>query len=402
MQRVNRNPVLEADVLILGGGIAGLWLLQRLLHAGYAAVLVEQDRLGGGQTGAAQGIIHGGVKYALDGQLTDASEAIADMPRRWRACLEGQGEVDLRRVQVLAEGFHLWSVEQPGGALGQLLGSPALRDRVTPLRCEDQPPCFRHEAFHGSVYRLDEVVLDPASLVATLAAPHAPHIIRVNNVAGSLRHDGGDFRLPTGGPTLQARQIILAAGAGNAELLAALGRTEPDMQRRPLQQVAVELRHPHAVNGHCVTASSIHGPVLTVTSHPLGQDHWLLYLGGQLAETGSGHSSAVQIEAAQALITEVLPWLLPHLTAWRSLRIDRAEPAAADASRPAKAFVHAAAGVITVWPTKLALVPDLADQVLPLLSPPQAPGRRRSDRLVAQLSDLPRPQTTRGLAEYLG
>ncbi|WP_312929907.1 FAD-dependent oxidoreductase, partial [Stutzerimonas nitrititolerans] len=75
---------LSTDVLIVGGGVAGLWLNARLRREGFATVLVEKGTLGGGQSVKSQGIIHGGTKYALQGALTGASEAIADMPRRWR------------------------------------------------------------------------------------------------------------------------------------------------------------------------------------------------------------------------------------------------------------------------------------------------------------------------------
>src|SRR5690606_17055328 len=80
---------LRVDVAILGGGIAGLWLLPRLRQAGYSALLLERHALGAGQTVASQGIIHGGLKYALDLKLGSASDALAEMPRRWRACLAG-------------------------------------------------------------------------------------------------------------------------------------------------------------------------------------------------------------------------------------------------------------------------------------------------------------------------
>ena len=49
-------------------------------------MLLERDSLGGEQTLASQGMIHGGLKYALGGTLTRSSEAIANMPERWRAC----------------------------------------------------------------------------------------------------------------------------------------------------------------------------------------------------------------------------------------------------------------------------------------------------------------------------
>ena len=72
---------IKTDILIFGGGIAGLWLLNRLRAAGYSVLLLEQDRLGGSETLNANGIIHGGLKFGLSAMLRDV-EALDDMPVR--------------------------------------------------------------------------------------------------------------------------------------------------------------------------------------------------------------------------------------------------------------------------------------------------------------------------------
>jgi len=89
------------DIAIVGGGIAGLWTLARLIKSGYQAILLEADSLGSIQTGASQGIIHGGTKYALTGKLTHSSQSIQQMPQRWKYCLDGCGEVDLREAGLI-------------------------------------------------------------------------------------------------------------------------------------------------------------------------------------------------------------------------------------------------------------------------------------------------------------
>jgi glycine/D-amino acid oxidase-like deaminating enzyme len=128
------------DIVIFGGGIAGLWLLNRLRQQGYDVILLESDALGGGQSLASQGIIHGGLKYALNGVLSPASSAIAQMPERWRSCLQGEGDVDLRGCKVLAPHYFMWSGGGYRSRLKSFLGSKALRGRIDALKPAQYPP----------------------------------------------------------------------------------------------------------------------------------------------------------------------------------------------------------------------------------------------------------------------
>ncbi|WP_304641913.1 FAD-dependent oxidoreductase, partial [Pseudomonas sp.] len=159
------ETILETDICILGGGIAGLWLNARLRSEGYSTLLVERQTLGGGQSSKSQGIIHGGTKYALQGKLTGAAEAISGMPERWRKCLAGEGELDLSGARLLSEHHYLWS---PGSLIGNLAGffaSKALRGRVDSVRGNELPAVFANPRFKGKVYRLAELVLDVPDVI---------------------------------------------------------------------------------------------------------------------------------------------------------------------------------------------------------------------------------------------
>lgn len=90
-------------IAIVGGGVSGLWLLNRLRALGYDAHLFEKEVLGAGQTMAGQGIIHSGAKYGLAGAERDPLTELAQMPDRWKKCLAGNGEIDLRGVKVYGE-----------------------------------------------------------------------------------------------------------------------------------------------------------------------------------------------------------------------------------------------------------------------------------------------------------
>ena len=125
---------LQLDIAIIGGGIAGLWTLNQLRGLGYSAVLFEQEALGSHQTIASQGMIHGGIKYALGGALSGGSETISAMPAAWRACLAGDGPVDLRGAKVLSDDFYLWSAGSLQSRMTSFFASKMLRGRVQKLK----------------------------------------------------------------------------------------------------------------------------------------------------------------------------------------------------------------------------------------------------------------------------
>lgn len=57
-------PTIAVDVVIIGGGIQGLWLLADLIDDGYQAILLERMRPGFGQTGHSHVFLHEGHIYA--------------------------------------------------------------------------------------------------------------------------------------------------------------------------------------------------------------------------------------------------------------------------------------------------------------------------------------------------
>ena len=155
-----RTPTLTPDILIFGGGIAGLWLINRLRERGYQCLLLETGTLGGAQTLASQGIIHGGLKYALGGGLSSESEAIAGMPDRWRAAIDGRDKVDLSGLRVLADTQNLWSTGSVASRMTSFFASKMLRGRIEKLKRDQFPSALANPRFKGQVYRLDDLVVD--------------------------------------------------------------------------------------------------------------------------------------------------------------------------------------------------------------------------------------------------
>ncbi len=385
---------LSTDILIVGGGIAGLWLNARLRRLGYATLLVESDRLGGGQSVKSQGIIHGGTKYALSGALTGSSEAIADMPRRWREALAGSGELDLCGVRLLSEAHYLWS---PGTLAGNLTGffaSKAMRGRVDQVKGAELPPALQDAKFKGKVYRLAELVLDVPSLITRLAEQAGDGLLAGGHIE-PLRENGELVGLVVDGRQVRARRIVLSAGQGNAGLLGALGIEQPKQQLRPLHMVLVKAPTLKPLYAHCLGGGT--KPRITVTTHPAADGQWAWYLGGDLAEAdGVARDEAAQIAFARRELAELLPWVDLSAAEWRTLRVDRAEPAQSGLVRPDNAFLSEQGSLLVGWPTKLALAPDFADRVIAALEREAIhPGSH------PELPALPRPPVAQPLWEEL-
>ncbi|CAD2265681.1 putative FAD-dependent oxidoreductase [Stutzerimonas stutzeri] len=378
---------LSTDVLIVGGGVAGLWLNARLRRLGFATLLVDKGALGGGQSVKSQGIIHGGTKYALSGALTGASEAIADMPRRWREALEGKGELDLSGVRLLSDAHYLWSPGTLAGNLTSFFASKAVRSRVGQVKGDELPPALQHPRFKGKVYRLSELVLDVPSLIARLAELAGDSLLACERTE-PLLDDNELVGLRVDGREIRAQRIVFSAGGGTAELLASLGLQQPAMQRRPLHMVIVKAPTLKPLYAHCLGGGT--KPRITVTSHPTADGEWLWYLGGDLAEAdGVARDEATQIAAAKKELAELVPWIDLSSAQWATLRIDRAEPAQSALARPDNAFLAEQGRLLVGWPTKLALSPDFSDRVEAALARDGIrPGQHPA------LPELPRPLLT--------
>lgn len=369
------------DIVVFGGGIAGLWLLNRLRDEGYDAILLEADGLGAAQTLASQGIIHGGLKYVLGGSVTDAANNIAALPARWRACFDGTGEIDLSGCEVLSERYYMWSSASYRSKIKAFFGSKSLQGRVEAVLQDEFPPFFAEATVEGSLYALPDFAVDTPSLLSVLRARCEESIFKIDprdirfmrNASGyaqsvTLRSGTGlgdeESASENNTISIEAQRMIFCAGKGNQALIDAAGIRKPASQLRPLNMVWVKKAGLGSVFAHCIGEDFSLKPKLTVTTHMANDGMPVWYLGGEIAESGVGVPNDELIERAKRLIAELFPWVDLSGAQWGCFAIDRAEVKTADGSRPDGALFIAEDGYIAAWPTKLTLTPALADNVL--------------------------------------
>ncbi|MDF1782473.1 MAG: FAD-dependent oxidoreductase [Alcanivoracaceae bacterium] len=382
------NDTVHTDIAIIGGGIAGLWLINILQQQGFSCVVIENNELGGEQTLLSQGIIHGGLKYALGGTLSSESESIAGMPDRWRKNLSGEGEIDLRRAKILSDTQHLWSAGSMASRFTTFFASKMLRGRINKLKFDNYPTALRNKRFKGNVYCMDDLVVDTSSLLAALVEQAGDRFLKFDDRSDKIIwNDSGVESIQLAHVNIQPRITILAAGAGTGALLNDAHQHDVakniNVQLRPLQMLLVQHNLGHRLYAHCIGASN--KPRLTITTHDATNGDLVWYLGGDIAERGVDMMESELIAAGRSELNQLFPWLDFSEAVFSGVRIDRAEPKQDSLIKPDNAYAMRDKNLIVTWPTKLTLAPDLGDRVMQLLE-----GFLPSEKRVAINDSTPR------------
>ena len=379
---------LALDVLILGGGAAGLWMLDELHEAGYRVLLLEAQSLGDGQTIASQGIIHGGLKYALRLRPSRAARTIRDMPQQWRRSLGGEQTPNLGGTQLRSDFCCLWALPGLQSRVGLIGARFGLRVKPTPMPIDARPEPLK--SWTGPVCRLDEQVIEPQSMLTILANRHRDRCLKIDMQSGfefEMNPDGSlkQVRLlnpETSEPLdLVPRTVVLAAGSGNQSLREKLGLTRQAMQLRPLHMAVARGALPR-INGHCIRGTA---PWLTITSTKDCADRTVWQIGGQLAEDCVGLDRDATIARARRDLQRAMPSLELDQIQFGTYASNRAE-ATHDGNRPDGPSLIQDKNILTTWPTKLALVPMLSKAIRDMI--PSAAGDNLPD---IDLHEWPRP-----------
>lgn len=341
------------DVVIFGGGAAGLWLLDELTRRGQQAVLLEANALGTGQTVAAQGIIHGGLKYTLQGLLTNSATSIREMPALWRECLDGVREPDLSAVQRRSNECFLWRTDSLSSRLGMLGAQFGLRVAPQSVSKDDRPEILR--GCPGTVARLPEQVISTVSLIEVLATRNREWLLKIDPARVVFEYgepgEVASIRLDDD-VALHPRAVVFTAGAGNSGLRRRVGLTGEAMQRRPLHMVMLRGGRLPMFQGHCIDGAKTR---VTITSEMDSSGRTVWQVGGQIAEDGVAWDEQTLLSRAREELRSVLPNIDLSSVEWSTYRVDRAEGIVPGGKRPESVQVRREGNCLTAWPTKLRL-----------------------------------------------
>lgn len=376
------QAVLDLDVVIFGGGSAGLWLLDELRRRGSNVALLEANALCAGQTIAAQGIIHGGLKYSLQGLLTKSAANIREMPDVWRDCLSGQREPNLNQVRRRSDSCYLWRTDSWSSRLGMLGAQLGLRVAPQSVSKESRPEVL--QGCPGSVAELPEQVISPESFAQVLSKRNASRLLKIERdqchldcvSSGQVNAIHLSDRDASRKLTMRPKSVVFTAGAGNETLRRAVGLPDSVMQRRPLHMVM--LRGPLPMfQGHCVDGAKTR---VTITSDRDLAGRIVWQVGGQIAEDGVACRELDLLSRTRSELLDVLPGLDLRECEWSTYRVDRAEGRVSSGRRPETVQILQDGNCLTAWPTKLALVPQLVAELCELIAPCN-PKREREDVL---------------------
>ncbi|MEK6257290.1 MAG: FAD-dependent oxidoreductase [Planctomycetota bacterium] len=352
---------LEVDILIVGAGIQGLWLLDEAVRAGYSALLLERTSIGGEQTLHSHGYIHRGFGYPHCPNVADFQQAAA----RWREFVSAdESLVSHSSANVGFLGLAtslLWEQRWRAAMLSYAPdGAPHLAE--TSLR---------------KLYRTDEFAVHLGRVIRHLVRPvrdlvclgEVTEICVANRRVTSVRAIIGSCAL-----RIVPRALVLAAGEGNARLVSLIDHGTSG----PAMPVHHHLRKSHVV---IVRGEGLLDPLnllvpdiwlfIVSQTDDEGQPVWLVTGGVDEAYSGNDEPEARQVEQTVARLRAFHPRLFSSENrAKMQWGVYVGSKVEADARADVPSSVNwqvrtfGVENLFAVWPTKLTFAPLASGEIL--------------------------------------
>lgn len=332
----------NADIIIFGAGIAGLWACNALSARGYNVLLLENEAIGAGQTLASQGIIHSGLKYMLGGKINPLAKEISAMPARWQEVLKNDCVAAPSQQLLITK-----------GAMGKLKAMAVKKVLGKNATIEAPSSQMKQSGFDGTVVTLNEPVLDVAKVLRTITDKKIVRKITLST--DTIKKS----KVVIGDHVIRTKLFIFATGNENDRCAAGM-RHDIKSQHRPLLMGMLK-KAPFALYAHLVGNSD--KPIATITTHHNKNGDLIWYIGGLVAERPSDSDPYDTHDAIKEAFAKFLPKIDLAAIQWSTLPIDRAE-GNTGARMPGRPVIQRIDNAMYCWPTKLTFAPLLADMII--------------------------------------
>jgi glycine/D-amino acid oxidase-like deaminating enzyme len=207
------NGATNCDVLVVGGGYAGLWTALHAAQRGVAVVLIEAERLGWAASGRNGGFVEASLTHGAQNGKSRWPNEFDQLEKLGMANLEGMQDdianhgmaVDWERTGMLSVATEPHQIEwlraMAAEGRGEFLSAEAVRAQVN-------SPTYKAGLFAADTCAL----VHPARLVYELARACAEYGVRIHEhtAARAIEWDSAAVRVATSTGSISAQRVVLA------------------------------------------------------------------------------------------------------------------------------------------------------------------------------------------------
>jgi len=294
------------DMIVMGGGATGVGVAIDAATRGYAVFLLEQSDFGKGTSSRSTKLVHGGVRYLEQGNVSLVMEALKE-----RGLLLQNAPHLVRNLGFVVPNYDWW--EAPFYGIGLKLynllagkygfGASRILSKEEMLR---EVPTIRNEGLRGGVIYFDGQFDDSRLLInlVTTASEQGAVLLNYAQVTGLTKDaegfvDGVVFRdLETGDQSEARAKVVINATGPFADSLRRLADPSVQPMIAPSQGIHLvfdgsflpgdsAIMVPHTSDGRLMFAIPWHGhtvvgttdtPVPEVTLEPVALEHEIEFI----------------------------------------------------------------------------------------------------------------------------
>ena len=273
------------DIVVIGGGATGAGVAVDAASRGFSVLLLEREDFGKGTSSRSTKLVHGGVRYLEQGNVSLVMDALKE-----RGLLRRNAPHLVHEVPFVVPNYSWWEAPFYGVGLKMYdllagkygFGKSQLLSREQTL---ERIPTLREDGLRGGVVYYDGQFDDARLLIHLIqtAADHGAVVLNYASVVELLRDDSGYIQgvvavdAETGQPfTAQARVVINATGIF-ADEVRRMAEGEVDPMIAPSQGIHLVLDEsflhggaaimvPHTSDGRVLFAIPWHDHTLVGTT----------------------------------------------------------------------------------------------------------------------------------------